>query len=204
MMIMKYPSKEVAEKELKIASHFNPGPWTGHSYYTGLACQYIAEQCLDLDADKAYVLGLLHDIGRRAGVTSIRHIVDGYNYSMSKGWEDVAKICMTHSYMLKNAATEIGKWDVSDPERDFIYQYIDSVTYDDYDKLVQLCDSLALDTGFCMLEKRFVNVTRRYGVCEYTVERWNKVFDIKEYFEDKIKCSIYDLLPNVKENTFRE
>jgi len=30
----------------------------------------------------------------------------------------------------------------------------------------------------------------------------NATFDIKEYFENKIGCSIYDILPKVKETTF--
>lgn len=170
---------------------------------TGLACEYIAEKCQDLDHDKAYVLGLMHDIGRRVGVVSISHILSGYRYCMDKGWEDAAKVCMTHSYMIQNSETDIGNWDMSEEDHHFIKQYIDSVTYDDYDRLLQLCDSLALDTGFCLLEKRLVDVTRRYGIKDFSVDRWNAVFGIKEYFEEKIGCSIYDLLPGIKENTFR-
>jgi len=67
---------------------------------------------------------------------------------------------------------------------------------------VQLCDAIALPTGFCLLEKRFVDVACRYGVNEYIVARWKKTIEIKEYFEKKMKCSIYDLLPNVIQNTF--
>jgi hypothetical protein len=32
--------------------------------------------------------------------------------------------------------------------------------------LIQICDSLATDYGFVILEKRFVDVTRRYGIME--------------------------------------
>jgi hypothetical protein len=39
-------------------------------------------------------------------------------------------------------------------------------------------------------------------VDEYTVPRWNAVFQMKEYFEEKMGCSIYDVLPYVKETTF--
>ena len=79
---------------------------------------------------------------------------------------------------------------------------LDQIQYDDYDKLIILCDSLATAQGFCMLEKRFVDTARRYGTFPFTTNRWNNTFEIKEYFEKIIGCSIYDLLPNVKETTF--
>jgi hypothetical protein len=58
-MITKYPSKEIAEKELQIAGRLNPGPWVEHSQNTGVACRSIAQRCLNLDADKAYILGIV-------------------------------------------------------------------------------------------------------------------------------------------------
>ena len=81
--------------------------------------------------------------------------------------------------------------------------FIKEAVYDDYDLLVQLCDGLAMPTGFCLLEKRFVDVALRYGTHPSTAPRWKRTLEIKAYFENKIGCSIYDLLPGVVENTFR-
>ena len=81
-------------------------------------------------------------------------------------------------------------------------EFVRNAVYDDYDRLVQLCDALALPTGFCLLEKRFVDVALRYGTHPFTVARWKAVLDIKAYFEEMIGCSIYDLLPGVIENSF--
>ena len=54
-----------------------------------------------MDADKAYVVGLLHDIGRRVGIVNIpKHVYEGYLFCMEKGWDEVARVCMTHSYPL--------------------------------------------------------------------------------------------------------
>ena len=55
-------------------------------------------------------------------------------------------------------------------------------------------DSLALPDGFCLLETRFVDVALRYGVNQYTVEKWKTIFEIKEYFEDIMGKSIYEVL----------
>lgn len=52
-----------------------------------------------MDSEKAYVVGLLHDIGRRVGIVNIpKHVYEGYMYCMEKGWDEAARICMTHSY----------------------------------------------------------------------------------------------------------
>ncbi|MGB8455893.1 MAG: HDOD domain-containing protein [Anaerocolumna sp.] len=202
-MCDKYPSRQIAEQELMTAGRMNPGLWIGHSRFVALACKNIAQHCQNMDMEKAFILGLLHDIGRRVGIVSERHLMEGYKYCILKGWEDAAKICITHAFMIKDTKTSIGQWDVTEEDYYFMKNFILSNPYDDYDKLVQLSDNLALASGFCLLEKRFVDVTRRYGVNEYTVARWNAVIEIKEYFESLIGCSVYEVLPGVKENTFK-
>lgn len=193
------PSIERALEELKLAGELNPGPWIKHSENVGLAARNIAEKVPGMDADKAYVLGVLHDIGRRVGIVNIpRHVYEGYLYCKENGWDEVAKICMTHSYPLmeKEFNYEPGKLEEKE-----IKGYISECKSDDYDLLIQLCDSLAVDYGFCILEKRFVDVARRYGVWDNTVERWNAIFDIKDYFEAKMECSVYDVLPDIGKTT---
>ena len=186
-----YPDRET---ELEEAGKLNPGQWITHSKYAALACEKIAECCPHLDSEKAYVVGLLHDIGRRVGIVQERHMLEGYKYCMSKGWKEVAQICITHSFMLKDITTSIGKWDISKEDYEFMKRFIEDVVYDDYDKLVQMCDSLALPSGFCFLEKRFVDVAMRYGVNEYTTKRWGAIYDIKKYFEKIAGKSIEEIL----------
>jgi hypothetical protein len=62
---------------------------------------------------------------------------------------------------------------------------------------------LALPSGFCLLEKRLVDVALRYGTSEYTTAKWRLLFENRVNFEQQIGESIYDLLPGVRENTFR-
>ena len=195
-------NRQTAEQALEEASKTNPGAWTDHSRYVAEACKNIAPHCKNLSAGKAYIYGLLHDIGRYAGVSSERHLMDGYRYCMERGWEKVAQICISHAFMIQDIDTSIGVFDVSDEDYLFMKEFVANAVYDDYDRLVQLCDSLALPTGFCLLEKRFVDVTIRYGVHPATIDRWKKVLEIKALFEKKIGCSVYDLLPGVVENSF--
>lgn len=193
------PNRKTAEDELKVAGRLNPGPWVKHSLNVGAAAGLIAEKVPGMDGEKAYILGELHDIGRRVGIVNIpRHVYEGYRYAAAQGWDEVAKICVTHSYPLKEAEFD---GELDGPEEDFVKEYIAACTYDEYDWLIQLCDSLAANYGFCILEKRFVDVARRYGIDQNTVPRWNRVFEIKEYFEGRMGCSIYDVLPEVGRTT---
>ena len=196
-------SRNIAEKALEDASKLNPGPWVEHSKYVALACQNIASRCPNMDADMAYIYGILHDIGRYAGVSSEKHLIDGYRYCMEREWEKAAQICISHAFMIQDISTSIGVFDMSTEDKEFMARFVENATYDDYDYLVQLCDALALPTGFCLLEKRFVDVTIRYGTHPATIERWKAILDIKEHFEKMMGNSIYDCLPGVIENSFR-
>ena len=193
------PSIDEAIKELEIAEKLNPGPWVKHSMNVGLAAGNIAEKIPDMDPTKAYIVGLMHDIGRRVGIVDIpTHVYEGYKYCMEKGWDEAARICMTHSYLLMQ---EEFQYEPDREDEKAIKAYIMECTADDYDKLIQLCDSLAVDYGFVILEKRFVDVTRRYGIMEGYIKGWEVAFGIKEYFEEQMGCSIYDVLPDIGRTT---
>lgn len=195
-------NRQTAELALKEASQSNPGEWVDHSQYVAKACENIARRCKHLSADQAYIFGLLHDVGRYVGVCSEKHLIGGYRYCMERGWEKAAQICISHAFMIQDIGTSIGKFDVSEEEYLFMKEFVKNAVYDDYDRLVQLCDALALPTGFCLLEKRLVDVTIRYGFHPSMIDRWKKILDIKAFFEQEIGCSVYDLLPGVVENSF--
>ena len=100
-----FPTKEAAEQLLNWASELNPGPWTDHCKVAARAAETIAARC-GLDTDRAYVSGLLHDIGYysyRDGKGEKDHIFAGYDLMMQKGYTDSARICLTHSFSLQDA-----------------------------------------------------------------------------------------------------
>ncbi len=196
-----YAEPKEAEEILVWAQSSNPGRWIGHSKYTGLACRLIAEHCPDMDPEKAYTAGLLHDIGRYVGVVRGRHQIEGYRICMERGWDANARICLTHSQVLKDLTKSLDYWDISEEDFEFFNHYIQDIEFDDYDLLVQLGDCLALPSGFCIIEKRMIDVARRYGVNNDSVARWNKIFELKDYFNRKTGLNIYRFLPNIEENT---
>ena len=198
------PTLEEAMKMLKEAEDLNPGPWVKHSMNVAKGAELIAEQTDNLDPEVAYILGMLHDIGRREGVHAMRHGLDGYNYAIEKGYDLVARTCLSHTaFRYNNEVVIVGRWDGTKEEYNFVKEYLSKTEETDYDKLIKLCDYLSLAEGFCLIEKRLVDIALRGGINEYTIPRWKSTFENQRYFEDKIGKSIYSILPNVAENTFK-
>lgn len=192
------PTRSRAERELETAGTLNPGGWVAHSRFCALACGKIAEKIPHLDAETAYVLGLMHDIGRREGVSQEKHLLDGFRYCSRFGWTRAARVCISHAFMIPDVSMGVGKLDVPAEDVAFLKNFLENVEYDDYDRLVQLCDGLALPTGFCFLETRIVDVALRYGVPACSLPRWKKLFEIKARFEKIIGVPIYSLLDGEK------
>lgn len=196
-----YPDRKIAEEELKSAERLNSGRWIGHSRHVAQACENIAVHCPHLDSEKAYVLGLLHDIGRRDGMSGQKHIFAGYQYALSRGWGDLARISLTHSFYFPDKPDwGTAPYDGSPEDWDFIKKYITSFEFDDYDRLVRLADALGNAEGFCIIEKRVVDVALRYGEMPGMIEKWRKMFAEKKYFERYTGCSLYALLPGIEKN----
>ncbi len=94
---IKLPSKEEAESLLLWAHDQNPGPWLNHSKVVARAAETIAKKC-SLDSHRAYISGLLHDIGRYEGPRGLHHVYAGYELVKSKGYDKLAEICLSHSF----------------------------------------------------------------------------------------------------------
>ena len=118
------PDRKQAEEELVWAGEQNPGIWVDHSRYVAMACEYIASRCGWLDNEHAYVAGLLHDVGRFPGRISERHLIEGYRRCMEHGWDEAAKICISHAFMIQDIGTSIGIFDMPEEDRRFMEQFI--------------------------------------------------------------------------------
>ncbi|MGM9624624.1 MAG: HD domain-containing protein [Eubacteriales bacterium] len=190
-----------AMRELETAYRMNPGPWREHSISAAENAKRIAEKIPDMDAETAYVMGLLHDIGRRAGVAGIRHIFDGYDYMMRLGEPEIARICLTHSFPLPDVRAFSGRYDCSEEQLAFLKRFLAGAEYNDYDRLIQLCDAISLPGGACIMEKRLVDVALRHGLHDGILDKWRAFMELKTYFDKRCQCSIYTLLPDVIEHS---
>ena len=199
---MNLPSRIEAIRLLEEAETFNPGPWVTHSQNVATAAKIIADYHPRLDAQAAYIMGLLHDIGRREGRKHMRHIIDGYTFLRNLGFDAAARISLTHSFPIPDLNAFMGERDCSSQDMKFIKDFLASTELTEYDLLIQLCDGISLPSGFCLLEKRIVDVAMRYGINDKSIPSWQARFRTKEIFESVIGRSIYLLLPGIIEGTF--
>ena len=180
----------------------NPGSWVAHSLNVGEAAAAIAHYHPELDEEAAFVLGCLHDIGRRFGVFQMRHVIEGYRFMLELGYDEVARICLTHSFPILKVEAVSGKWDCSPEDVQFVAGFLESIELNDYDRLIQLSDALATSKGFTLIELRFVDVALRYGFNSYTIQRWQAYQQLLLDFNRVIERPVYSILPGVVENSF--
>lgn len=193
-----YPTKAQAEALLLDGERRNPGPWVRHSRTAAHCAEKIAQNCLGMDGDKAYVLGLLHDIGRRFGVTGLHHVYDGWKYLLSLGYDEAARICLTHTFTTKNLSNYVGKFDLTPQQQAELEAALRETVYDDYDRLIQLCDAISGPDGVMDIQERMGDVKRRYGA--FDSEKWEANLALKRCFEDKMGKDIYTV---TEKSTFR-
>ena len=187
-----YPDRERAEQILTEAEQSNPGPWVLHSRNVAKCAEQIAART-GMNADKAYVLGLLHDVGRRAGLGQLKHVYYGWKYMNELDYEAVAKVCLTHSYNTQRFEDDMGKCDIDPEQESELRTALNACVYDDYDRLIQLCDSIAMAEGVVDIVVRMSDIKRRYG--SYPQAKWDKNLELKRLFEEKAGVdSIYEIV----------
>ena len=199
------PTPHEAESLLRAAARRNPGPWVDHVRVAAGAARALAARIPGMDPEAAAVLGLLHDVGRGSGgpgVADVRHILDGYTLLRDAGFDGAARVCLTHSFPIKDVDAFASAWDCPPQEKRFVQEYLDGLEYDDYDRLIQLCDALSLPGGPCLLEKRLVDVALRHGINALTLAKWRAYVELRRDVEARAGVSVYRLLPGVVETTF--
>lgn len=202
------PSRTFAKFLMQRAVEMNPGPWEQHSILVAECAEKIAVQILrnngelsedgtikensSINPEKAYLMGFLHDIGRRNGITGLKHVWDGYHYLKDMGYDDFAQICLTHSFQFPEFSLYIGEKDLEPAEIEELKALLKNTIYTDYDYLIQLLDAACNADGTVDLVSRMNDVRRRYG--NYPLLKWARNFELKEMFEKKMGKSLYEVI----------
>lgn len=188
-----------ALKLLEEGKNLNPGRWIEHSKKVGEASKRIASK-LNLDTEKAEVLGLIHDIGKRYGQNS-HHVINGYKFIKELGYDDeYANICLTHSYLNNDINCTAGG--VPDPKSEgyeFRKEFIKNHEYTIYEKIINFCDLMCTDK-FMILEQRLIEIMTRRGVGANTVYHIKETLKLKTKLDELLGYSVYDLFPEIKGN----
>ena len=92
----------------------------------------------------------------------------------------------------KDVNTYIGRHDISAEDEQRLVTLLQSFDYDDYDRLIQLCDSISMPDGPASIIERMTDVKNRYG--HYPQSKWDKNLELKRYFEDKMGCQVEEVV----------
>ena len=200
----KYPTLKEAQKIWQEgfdyrSDHYNfanAQDYIFHTHGVAESAQKIASKTMYLNSEKAYILGLLHDYGKKYDekIDGIFHGQAGYEEFNAMGYGACAKICLTHSFPKKDFSdfeygSYLPQWIKWARER------LSKVEYDDYDRLIQLCDMFFEGTHKVSFEHRFAGIQARYHLKpEQTANALKYARINKSYFEKLCGVDIYDLL----------
>ena len=156
-----------------ILNHSKPNIQMEYIYHTtGVAesAYKIAQKC-NLDPQKAYVAGLLHDYGKiqNEKQSGLAHFIVGYKKMMEYGFDFLAKICLTHSFPIK----DFSFCDYSSYKKEDLIEAknILSITeYDDYDRLIQLCDIFFEGMNKVTYQERIEGIKKRYNLTDMQIK----------------------------------
>ena len=166
-----------------------------HCVAVASIAEIIAAKTNILDAEQAYIMGLLHDCGRIKDEFALHkyHGVIGYNLMNDKGYPELARICITHSFVNKKIDFDF----MPHPRKDMLFcqKYLDGIEYDDYDRLIQLADNMNNLGETCTFENRCRSLSERYHVpYEKFSDEIILLNGIKNHFSKLCGGDIYQLL----------
>ena len=188
--MIRIPSREEAERLLEEGLKRNPGKWGDHCRNAAKSAEAIGSAA-GLDRDRCYVSGLLHDIGRQFGNMQLGHVYYGWKYMNELGYPAIARVCLTHSFALQERRGYGGAFDLSDAQLDEMFSALDAIDYDDYDRLIQLCDNISGASGIMRMEDRLQDIMSRYP--NYPEDKRVLTLKLIDYFNERTGSDIYEL-----------
>lgn len=193
-----------------------------HCIVVGMVSEKLAEN-MGLDKEKAFIIGILHDIGRYQhkrfhGLKGYELFMKLFDKTGDKIFKDIARISLTHTLMDSHEKKSYLHFDVyrnNDPENaDFVTEdeqkvklAMNKIIPDEYDYIVALADHLATGDILkpCTLSERLADVFKRYYENKDQKNRW--MFDdlakdkgnLEKYLENITNRNMCDMLSEIKE-----
>ena len=192
-------------KSYDISKGRDPKTWFmyhNHIYGSAYMAKKIAERTGAVNPDKAFILALLHDVGRlHEEHEKTFHGLIGYRKFKDID-EDVARISLTHMFPWNKVYDYecvkhlfFGKKD----EYEFTKNYMKNNELTETDKLIQLSDSIANAFGFVTIEQRNDEYAKRHGH-PIPIEALKDMLSLKKHYDEKLGVDIYSLFDEIPQN----
>lgn len=175
-----------------------------HCRCVGNTAGKIAEALNDagqnLNVEKIYCLGYLHDYGKIRD-PGIAHTIAGYHLLHKLGFaDDYCNICLIHHHI--NNDPNCVPCTLPDPEKEQLL--IDTIKTHEFtleDKLICFCDNICLFYP-TTIEKRLIDCISRHGVCSGTQSRIQATIKFKKELDEMLGFNVYELFPEIKSKIF--
>ena len=171
-----------------------------HEIAVGACASILASAC-GLDVMKAGIMGYCHDIGKMISDEKKErtfHGLTGYQYFKSIGEDELAQICLTHTFpSIDFKSEEYASYGIENIEK--AKDILINIKQTDYDKIIQLSDLLVHFNGKTVIYKnmkdRMLYIENEYNVKPQHIRvKYKNAIKLKRYFENKYNCNIYKLL----------
>lgn len=158
-------------------------------------CAELIARHSGLDPHKARILGMFHDFGEYIEQTQPNtfHGTAGYDEMMKLGYDEIARVCLTHSFWEGVYNPEYFVYDKKEVAR--AGELISKMELDEYDYLIQLSDMLCCHRKFVKLEERVDYIIKKYKRNPEQAEKMIKAAKmLKSRFDKLCGQDIYELL----------
>ena len=189
----------ITERLSRYGTYVVKDEYVFHTRNVARFAQKLAEKIPDMDAEKAYTLGLLHDFGKRIDEAKENrfHGREGYEAMSEMGFNKIARICLTHTFHEKNFKDS--DYNYSKEWLNWAHQKLSSLEYDDYDRLIQFCDMLTDGMKIVSIKGRVDGIQKRYGLSsDQASNLFSMVEKLKKYFDTRCGEDVY-LILDIKE-----
>lgn len=127
-----------------------------HSFVVAKAAEKIASRTKDLDPDKSYIYGLMHDLGKffLSNEFMYQHPRIGYE-KLKVEYPDIADICISHAFPDFDVFDQILQYcHGCEVEANKIFEILKTVRMTEYVELIQFCDKVSTLDGYVTFDAK--------------------------------------------------
>mgnify|MGYP002751423118 CR=1 FL=1 len=189
-------------RDYALAKGREPGTWYmfhNHVYGVALLAKEIAALTKDLNPERAYVMGLMHDAGKmREDFEKRFHGIIGYELLKEEDFE-AARASLLHMFGFDKFPPyeKVAKMFFDNhKDYDFVCDFAVRNPLNDYDRLIQMADAMADKRGLVTMEQRAADYAVRYHQ-PVSPEMFGSRMALKQYFDKKTGVDIYSLFEKI-------
>ena len=169
-----------------------------HSHMVANGAQKIASHTTELDANKAYEYGLMHDIGKFYLSKSelYKHPRVGYELLIN-AYPDVATICLTHPFPdFSNYEHVLSYHHEDENEARKVFELLGTIEKNIYIELIQFCDKISRMDDYIRWEDKLQWYLKTYNLDSNKItNQYSKhLIKIKQKLDALTNMDVYNLV----------